>query len=118
MKSYVEGIQKVRESDGKYAFALSRTMAKFAVGTPPCELMMVGKFAEQSSALVIRKGDPFKTQLNDAISELKKNGVFDEISKKWFVVPCHDKSTTSGAGPAAASIVDSIALAYLLSAFF
>ena len=107
----------MRDSDGNYAYAVSAVSGFTAVGAPPCELMTVGKFANLKTGLVLRKGDPFKQQLDDAITELKLNGIFEEISKKWFEGPCH-RATTSGAGPAAAGLFDSIVLAFLLSAFY
>jgi len=116
--SFHEGIKKVRESDGKYAFAVAQTTAKYEVGTPPCNLMSVGEFAGQNSRMAVRKGDPFREKLDDAITQLKDNDIFYEIRKKWLEVTCKDDIPTSGAGPAAASIFDSIALAFLLSAFY
>ena len=125
MKSIDEGVQKVRDSDGKYAFAMSTGTATTAVGRPPCELMMAGQLSDKDNALVLRKGDPFKEQLDNAITKLKKNGVFQNITKKWFEGPCHRETpkivttpTTSGAGPAAAGLFDGIVLAFLLSAFY
>ena len=118
MKSVADGILKVRESSGKHAFAVTLDEGRAATGTPPCELMTIGVFGKEiSGGLGIRKNDPLLTRLDKAISQLKTNGIFDEIQENWLHGSC-DKSPTSGAVRTAAAVVDSIVLAFFLSAFY
>ncbi len=47
---------------------------------------MIGNVMEEESyGIALKKGnDELTKKVNDAIAELKKNGEFDKIHKKWF----------------------------------
>ena len=125
MTDYDDGISRVRNSNGDFAFSLSYDSAVYELEQEPCDLMMVGVHGpgKGESGLGVYKGDPFLKRLDDAIDIIKKNGKYDEIRKKWLSDgPCKGKRIlhpeTSGAGLAAPHIFDTILLAYILSAFY
>ena len=99
--------------------------AIYEAGQEPCDLMYVGVHGpgEGGSGMAVRKHDPLLKRLDDAITQIKKKGWYDEIRKKWFdKLPCKGKEVTytetSGAGPAATPIFGTTVLAYILSAFY
>ena len=117
MTSSLEGIVKVRESQGNYAFAVTIDEGRIEIGTPPCDLMMIGEFGKStSSGLGFRKNDPLLPRLDEGIATLKKNGIFEQIEEKWLLGSC--STSTSGAAPTAAAVVNGIVLAVFLSAFY
>lgn len=107
------GIQKVRDSDGKYAFIMESITAEYWVNKSPCNLRQIGKenVNPQSYGLALRKDSDLKESLDTALSDLETEGVIGELKDKWWKGDC------SGASPAAAfsSFTPALWLALLLA---
>ena len=65
MSTVAAGVQKVRSSNGGYAFIMESSFADFWINKPPCDLMTVGpRLNSNEYGLAVRKGDPMKDRIN------------------------------------------------------
>lgn len=89
-KTTKDGIRKVREGKGKYAFIMESAMAQYAVSERPCDLKVVGEpMAERRYAFGVQKGNPtLLNNLNDAIVRMKNRGELVQLQKRWFSGEC------------------------------
>ncbi len=82
------GVEKVRNSNSKYAFIMENTTAAYWVQQDPCDLMTLGGTVNVNShyAFAVRKNDPdnIKTKINNALKELKDNGDIKRMEEKWW----------------------------------
>lgn len=83
--SYAEGIQRVRESKGRYAFLLEATGNEYANTRKPCDTMKVG---QNLNSLGFGVATPFgsnlKNRINLAILELQERGELKKLENKWW----------------------------------
>ena len=80
------GIQRVRDSGGKYAFILPDSIGDYVVRQSPCDLIVTDKFLmNRHFGLAVRKGSGLRVQLNKVLSTLKENGKLNELYEKWWV---------------------------------
>jgi hypothetical protein len=94
-KSTKDGIKKVRDEKGKYAFIMESAMAKYAVSERPCDLTVIGEpLAERRYAFGVQKGNPsLRNNLNDAIVRMKNNGELVQLQQRWFSGECPKQSS-------------------------
>jgi len=104
-----EGVQRVRDSDGKYAFIMESSTAEYWVNRAPCNLKTFGRISELHYGLVIAKGSPLKIRLNSAISALVESGEIERLKTKWWNGD-QECSAPSGAGPVAAAKLGAVVL--------
>ena len=92
-----EGVEKVRSSDGKYAFIIEGTTADYWTSQEPCDLVKIGPgISKNHYGFAMRQGDNLKGTLDPVINEMVQNGDLQELKKKWW----QDKSEcTSGVAP-------------------
>jgi len=89
-----EGVRRVRQSDGKYAFIIEGTTASYYVHKQPCDLVSVeGKMDTRHYALAVRQGSELKAKIDDAVTQMKNDGALDRLHQKWWI----EKSECSGA---------------------
>lgn len=112
--SVADGVQRVQESDGKYAFIMESSTADYWVNRAPCNLKTIGRISELHYGLVIAKGSPLKLRLNSAISALVESGEIDGLKKKWWKGD-QECSAPNGADPAAAVKFGAVVLGLLVS---
>ena len=80
------GIQRVRDSAGKYAFVLPDSIGDYVVRQSPCDLIVTDKFLmNRHFGLAVRKGSGLLQQLNKVILSLKESGRLQELYEKWWV---------------------------------
>jgi len=111
-----EGVRKVRQSDGRYAFILEGTTASYWVHRKPCNLVSVeGRMDRREYALAIRHGSELKRKLDEALTEMKEDGVLDRLHHKWWIA----KSECNGAASfiAAASLLSTLLAALSAAAY-
>lgn len=92
----LEGIERVQS--GAYGFILPHTIGDYIAMQKPCDLQTLGRFLmSRGYSLIVRK--KFKalkvTVLNEALSELNRTGVLDEIYNRWWYdhSPCNKNLT-------------------------
>lgn len=83
--STVEGIQRVRESKGKYAFILDGTTAEYVNERMPCDTATIGKpLNTKSFGIATPIGSSIKVRLNLAVMHLVENGDIEKLKNKWL----------------------------------
>jgi len=88
------GVRRVRQSDGRYAFITEGTTADYWVLRQPCDLVKVdGKMDTRHYALAVRHNYQLKAKLNEALTQMKKDGVLKQLKRKWW----DERSECSGA---------------------
>lgn len=86
-----EGVKKVREQKGKYAFVIEGSTADYWINSKPCDLMafrLGSALPYHDYSFAIKKNADFKSDLNDAIRELKSQGEHDMLRAKWWPTQC------------------------------
>ena len=70
-----QGIQRVRESKGKYAFLIESTTNEFTNERLPCDTMKVGKNLDTKGyGIATAKGSGLHNVVNLAVLKLKEKG--------------------------------------------
>merc|ERR1712227_856609 len=79
-----EGIEKVLENPGTYAYLLEAQSAQHAMNKF-CGLKTVGpRLNTRHYGLAVQRDSGLRKTLNVALLELMEDGVIDELEKKWF----------------------------------
>ncbi|XP_022240427.1 glutamate receptor 1-like isoform X1 [Limulus polyphemus] len=90
--SYDEGIKRVRESKGKYAFLLESTTNDYINERQPCDTMKVGRNLDAKGfGVATPLGSGLRDKLNLAVLSLKENGDLARLKNKWW----YDRSECS-----------------------
>ena len=89
-----QGVDRVRQSDGRFAFIIEGTTARYWIHRQPCNLVTVkGKMDEREYALAVRHGSDLKAKLDVALMQMKEDGELDQLHHKWWI----EKSQCGGA---------------------
>ena len=112
-------MQRVKDSDSKYAFIMESSTAEYWVNRIPCNLRTFGQISALHYGLVVAKGSPLKIRLNTAISALVENGEIGKLQAKWWKGD-EECNGGSGADPSVAVKLGAIVLglAFSLSSFY
>ncbi|BFZ08776.1 hypothetical protein BsWGS_11815 [Bradybaena similaris] len=91
-----EGVQRVKDSGGKYALLMETVKAEYITATN-CDLITYGEsLSSLGYGLAIPKNSPVMDQINLAIIDLHESGVVDKLISKYFLqrqsCPQYDKS--------------------------
>ncbi|XP_003376960.1 glutamate receptor 1 [Trichinella spiralis] len=85
VSSYAEGIQRVRESKGQYAFLLEATTNEYASTRKPCDTIKVGANLNSIGYGVATPfGSDLSEKINLAILELQEIGELKRLEMKWW----------------------------------
>lgn len=90
-----DGIQRVRESKGKYAFLIESTTNEYTNERLPCDTMKVGKNLDAKGyGIATAKGSGLQETINLAVLNLKENGELAKLKNKWWHenTECHEHS--------------------------
>nr|CAB3250924.1 glutamate receptor 1-like [Phallusia mammillata] len=84
-----EGIEKVRSSNGKYAFLMESTLNDYMEQRKPCNTMKVGPNIDAKGyGIALPKGSPLYDTVNLAILTLREQGQLQKMKNYWW----YDKS--------------------------
>ncbi|TRY61678.1 hypothetical protein TCAL_07990 [Tigriopus californicus] len=84
VSSNEEGLQKVLESDGGYAYLMESSSIMYIVERN-CELVQVGgNLDNKGYGIPMRKGSPYKSLIDSAILELQEESVLFKLKTKWW----------------------------------
>ncbi|XP_020297371.1 glutamate receptor 1 isoform X6 [Pseudomyrmex gracilis] len=99
VKSYEEGIRRVRASKGKYALLIESPTNEYVNEREPCDTMKVGRnFNTKGYGVATPLGSPLKDPINLAVLSLKENGDLAKLVERWWYerTECrHDKQDTA-----------------------
>jgi len=84
MSGNPEGIDKVEDSNGKYAFFVESSIIEYLVERR-CKLSQVGGLLDNKGyGIVTRPGTPYKELLDQAILKLTEDGELHKMKQKWW----------------------------------
>ncbi|XP_055317645.1 glutamate receptor 1-like isoform X2 [Sitodiplosis mosellana] len=85
VNSYEEGIQRVRNSKGKYALLIESPKNDYTNVRKPCDTMKVGQNLDSKGFGVgTPLGSPLRVPINLAILSLIESGELTELFNKWW----------------------------------
>ncbi|KAL3235855.1 hypothetical protein MRX96_022364 [Rhipicephalus microplus] len=80
-----EGVKRVRESEGNYAFIVDTVKIKYATQKAPCDLMQIGEtFQPSGYGVVVSHKSPLKKILDVSIARLQEDEELYALYRKWF----------------------------------
>ena len=84
MSSNDNGIEKVEESEGKYAFFMESAQIEY-IQERQCKLSQVGGLLDNKGyGIATKKGTPYKNLLDQAILKLLESGTLHKLKVKWW----------------------------------
>lgn len=82
--SYKEGVRRVQESGGLYAFMMESPNIEYTTERV-CDLMQVGGLLDSKSySFALPTGSPYKKVIDQAILNLQEDGVLEQLKKRWW----------------------------------
>ncbi|XP_071965173.1 glutamate receptor 3-like isoform X2 [Antedon mediterranea] len=80
-----DGVRRVRESNGDYAFLAESAILKYEAYRKPCDLLITDGFITRSMyGFAVQAGSPLRDQLSYAIEKLYEDGTMDKLEQRWF----------------------------------
>jgi len=96
LKSNIDGVEKVREGDGKYIFIMENSTASYWMNQEPCDLLVIGKpISNRHYGFATKSKGQLNTKVSDAIKKLKQNGKLEELERTWWKKDAQCNSATS-----------------------
>nr|XP_040224852.2 glutamate receptor 1-like isoform X1 [Anopheles coluzzii]XP_040224855.2 glutamate receptor 1-like isoform X1 [Anopheles coluzzii] len=85
VKTYDEGIRRVRTSKGKYALLIESPKNEYTNEREPCDTMKVGRNLDAKGfGIATPLGSPLRDPINLAVLSLKENGELTKLVNKWW----------------------------------
>ncbi|XKL65848.1 hypothetical protein PGB90_009268 [Kerria lacca] len=85
VRNYDEGIQKVRNSKGKYALLIDSLKNEYVNQKQPCDTMKIGRnLHNEGYGIAIPIGSSLKEAINDAVLSLIEEGELAKIENRWW----------------------------------
>ncbi|KAL1517035.1 hypothetical protein ABEB36_000854 [Hypothenemus hampei] len=85
VKTYDEGIKRVRQSKGKYALLIESPKNDYINEREPCDTMKVGRnFDAKGFGVATPLGSPLRDAINLAVLSLKEDGELTKLKNKWW----------------------------------
>ncbi|XP_065563333.1 glutamate receptor 1-like isoform X2 [Artemia franciscana] len=85
VKTYDEGIRRVKQSKGKYALLIESPKNDYVNERQPCDTMKVGQNLDAKGfGVATPLGSPLRERINLAVLDLKENGDLQRLENKWW----------------------------------
>ncbi|XP_018318730.2 glutamate receptor 1 [Agrilus planipennis] len=85
VKSYDEGIRRVRQSKGKYALLIESPKNDYINQREPCDTMKVGENLDSKGfGVATPLGSPLRDSINLAVLSLKESGELRKLMNRWW----------------------------------
>ncbi|XP_017787792.1 PREDICTED: glutamate receptor 1 [Habropoda laboriosa] len=85
VKTYDEGIRRVRTSKGKYALLIESPKNEYINEREPCDTMKVGRNLDAKGfGIATPLGSPLRDPINLAVLSLKENGELAKLVNRWW----------------------------------
>ncbi|XP_076169974.1 glutamate receptor IB isoform X2 [Ptiloglossa arizonensis] len=85
VKTYDEGIRRVRTSKGKYALLIESPKNEYTNEREPCDTMKVGRNLDAKGfGVATPLGSPLRDPINLAVLSLKENGELTKLVNRWW----------------------------------
>ncbi|UJR21339.1 hypothetical protein I4U23_024433 [Adineta vaga] len=80
-----EGVAKVRNSKGKYAFFIESTKNEYVNERVPCDTMKVGSDLDSKGyGIATRLGSDLTEAINMIVTNLRESGFVDKLKQRWW----------------------------------
>jgi ABC-type amino acid transport substrate-binding protein len=90
-----EGMEKVRQSKGKFAFLLESTLNEYINERLPCDTMRIGENIDAKGyGIATPLGSDLREAINIAVLHLTENGFLERLKQKWY----YERSECSSSG--------------------
>jgi len=84
MNSNMQGIERVQKEAGYFAYFIESPMAEY-ITSRTCDLAMLGRNLDSKYyGLIVKKGSPYRKDLNVALLSLMEKGILSQLKKKWW----------------------------------
>lgn len=87
-----EGVKRVREENGKFAFVIESSTAEYWMNQKPCDLIsfrLGSSLPYHNYSFAVKRGNSdIREKLNEAIRSLKSKGEHDVLKAKWWPTEC------------------------------
>ncbi|XP_076467659.1 glutamate receptor 3-like [Babylonia areolata] len=81
-----EGIQRVRDSKGKYAFLTDSSAIEYANNREPCDTTSAGpKLNNKGFGIATPRGSDMRDQITLAVLRLKEGGTLHTLQQRWWI---------------------------------
>ncbi|XP_071489708.1 glutamate receptor 3-like [Diadema antillarum] len=85
VSNVTEGVERVRDSNGMYAFLGEAGELDYHASKPPCNLIVSGGYLVRTTyALAVQTNSPLRDQLSYAIETLRDSGVLEDLQREWW----------------------------------
>nr|XP_050863060.1 glutamate receptor 1 isoform X1 [Vespula vulgaris] len=85
VKTYDEGIRRVRTSKGKYALLIESPKNEYINERLPCDTMKVGRNLDAKGfGVATPLGSPLRDSINLAVLSLKESGELTKLMNRWW----------------------------------
>nr|XP_054756110.1 glutamate receptor 3-like [Lytechinus pictus] len=85
VKDVTDGVQRVRDSNGFYAFLGEAGELDYIASKRPCNLIVSGGYIVRTTyALAVQTDSPLRDQLSYAIETLRDSGVLEDLQREWW----------------------------------
>ncbi|XP_071445926.1 glutamate receptor 1-like isoform X4 [Hetaerina americana] len=85
VRTYDEGIRRVRQSKGKYALLIESPKNDYTNEREPCDTMKVGRNLDAKGfGVATPLGSPLRDGINLAVLSLKENGELAKLKNRWW----------------------------------
>ncbi|KAL5011717.1 hypothetical protein ScPMuIL_010268 [Solemya velum] len=86
VKSVVEGVERVRNANGRYAFLMESVYNDYINYRRPCDTMKVGpNLNTKGYGIATARDSPLRNSISLAVLELAEDGVLLKLKKTWWV---------------------------------
>ncbi|XP_050415805.1 glutamate receptor isoform X1 [Patella vulgata] len=112
-----DGIRKVRDANGKYAFLIESTTNEYYNQREPCDTMKVGNNLNSNGfGIATPIGSDLKDKLNFAVLELRESGQLAHWQKKWWLDAgtCPPQKTSKDGAQSALSLDNVAGIFFIL----
>jgi len=103
MGSNTEGIEKVIETDGKYAFMMESSSIQYIIERNCLVTQIGGNLDNKGYGIAMALGTPYKPLIDSAILNLLEGGVLHKLRIKWWKQKRGGGACTGGGGGGAVS---------------
>ena len=91
-----EGVDKVRNGKGKYAFIMEENMAQYYINKKPCDLVKISEVAsKQDYAFALKKNSALKAKVDAGLQKMKDSKLIKTLQDKWWGKTCQDVAISS-----------------------
>ncbi|XP_072033597.1 glutamate receptor 1-like isoform X6 [Amphiura filiformis] len=116
-----EGVQRVRDSNGKYVLLGDSPELRYIASEKPCDVKVVGEYLYRGQyAFAVAKDSPLAEHISGAIEALRDNGVLEDLVRDWWDLEdrrsrCHNLTRWERSGAYAMQVNDLAGIYYMLA---